>query len=601
MIPPPVTLEVLLTLGITAGALVLFMLDRLPIEVVGLLVMVVLMVTGVVTPSEGVSGFASEALVTIAAMFVLSAALVRTGGVDALGRWISRVAGRSGFRLLLVSLAVVVPVSAFVNNTPVVVVMVPVLMGLARDRGIPASRLFMPVSFASQMGGTLTLVGTSTNLLVAGLVLELGMPRIGLFDITPPALVLTVVGVTYLLTVGRRLVPDRDVEADLDERYELGEYLSGLEVAEDSPLTGQTLAESKLREDRGLDVLAVERGEDWIMLPDGGQTIQPGDRLVVRGKIADIAAAERETGVRISGAGPRLSSHELEDEDQRSLRLSEVLVPPRSRVVGRSLEELRFRGSYGVPVVGIRRHGEAVHEPMRTVALESGDILLVRGTADDLRRIHESGDLALLGPLDLPTRRTGKLPIAAAIVGAVVLLSALGVTTILVAALAGVVVAFLAGCVTPEEAYQDVDWQVLVLLGSILPLGIAMQGTGTAEWLAAHFLDVTRVLGPAGVLFAFYLLTSLLTEMISNAAAAVVVTPLAVAMGVSLGTSPMPFVVAVMLAASNSFMTPVGYQTNTFIYGPGGYRFSDFVRVGGPLALLFAVVAALVIPVFFPF
>ena len=600
MNPPPLTPDILITLGITLGALVLFVLDRLHIEVVGLMVMVALMVTGVLSPAEGVSGFANEALVTVAAMFVLSAAMVRTGGVDALGRWISKLAGKSDFRLLVVTLLVVIPLSAFVNNTPVVVVMVPVLLGLARERGVPASRLFMPMSFASQMGGTLTLVGTSTNLVIAGLVLQLGLPRIGLLDITPPALILTAVGLVYLLTIGRRLVPDRDVEESMEERYELGEYLSGLEVGADSPLVGETLAGSGLREKRRLDVLAVERNEDCILFPEGTEGIRAGDRLVVRGKIADIASAERESGLKITGAGPALPLDGAE-QDGGSSRFGELLVPPRSRVVGRSLEQLRFRGSYGVPVVGIRRHGGAVHEPMRTVSLESGDILLVRGTPEELRRIHESGDLALLGPLDLPTRRKRKLPHATVIIAAVVISAALGVTTILVAALAGVVAAFLLGCLKPEEAYRDVDWQVLVLLGSILPLGLAMQNTGTAELIAAHFLELTRSFGPMGVLFALYLLTSLLTEVISNTAAAVVLTPVALATASSLTVSPMPFVIAVMLASSNSFMTPVGYQTNTFIYGPGGYRFSDFARVGAPLALLFAVAAALAIPVLFPF
>ncbi len=600
MNPPPITPDILVTLAITVGAIVLFVLDRLPIEVVGLLVMVALMLTGVVTPTEGVSGFASEAIVTIAAMFVLSAALVRSGGVDVLGRWISSMSGQSDLRLLAVSIAVVIPASAFVNNTPVVVVMVPVLLGLARERGIPASRLFMPVSFASQMGGTLTLVGTSTNLLVAGLVLDLGLPRIRLFDITGPALIMALVGVAYLLTVGRRLVPDRDGEDDLDERYELGEYLSGLEVEEGSELVGRPLSESGLRQERELDVLAIERGDEWILLPEGTHEIQAGDRMVVRGKIQGITDAGNEVGLRISGTEHTLSSHEDENEPGDTA-YSELLVPPRSRVVGQSLEELRFRGSYGVPVVGIRRHGATVHEPMRSVSLHAGDILLVRGTPEDLRRIRETGDLALLGPLELPPRRKRKLPLSAAILGGVVLSAALGLTTIMVAALAGVALAWVTGCLTPEEAYEDVDWQPLVLLGSILPLGIAMQNTGAADLLAAHFLTVTQTLGPTGVLVAFYVMTSILTEIISNAATAVVVTPLAVAMGESLGVSPMPFVVAVIFAASNSFMTPVGYQTNTFIYGPGGYRFTDFIRVGGPLGLLFAFLAGLVIPAFFPF
>jgi di/tricarboxylate transporter len=600
MSPPPLTPDMLITIAITVAAIVLFVLDRLPIEVVGLMVMVALMLTGVVTPAEGVSGFASEAILTIAAMFVLSAALVRTGGVDVLGRWISELSGDSGFRLLVVSIAVVVPASAVVNNTPVVVVMVPVLLGLAHARDIPASRLLMPVSFASQMGGTLTLVGTSTNLLVAGLVLDLGLPRIRLFDVTAPGLVFMVIGVGYLLTVGRWLVPDRDGERDMDERYELGEYLSGLEVGSESVLVGQTLAESDLRRKHELDVLAIERGDERILLPESVQVIEEGDRLVVRGRIARIDDAQESVGLRISGAGPHLSSSDLEEADGPA-RYSEVLVPPRSRVVGHSLEELRFRGTYGVPVVGIRRHGAAVHEPMRSVTLQAGDILLVRATSDDLRRIRATGDLALLGPLDLPPRRKRKLPVAATIMAAVVLSAAVGLTTIMVAAMAGVVAVFVSGCLTPEEAYEDVDWQPLVLLGSLLPLGIAMQGTGTAELGAARFLELVSGLGPTGILIAFYLLTSIVTEIISNAATAVVLTPLAVALGQSLGLSPMPFVIAVLFAASNSFMTPVGYQTNTFIYGPGGYRFTDFLRLGGPLGLMFAVAAGFVIPFFFPF
>lgn len=600
MSPLPITPDMLITITITLAAIVLFVIDRLPIEVVGLMVMVALMLTGVVTPAEGVSGFASEAIVTIAAMFVLSAALVRTGGVDMLGRWISRMSGGSGFRLLFVSIAVVVPASAVVNNTPVVVVMVPVLLGLAHAREIPTSRLLMPVSFASQMGGTLTLVGTSTNLLVAGLVLDLGLPRIGLFDVTAPGLVFMSIGVVYLLTVGRWLVPDREGERDMDERYELGEYLSGLEVGPDSVLVGQSLADSDLRRKYDLDVLAIERADERILLPESVQVIEEGDRLVVRGRIARIDDAQESVGLRISGTGPHLSSSDLEEADGPA-DYSEVLVPPRSRVVGHSLEELRFRGTYGVPVVGIRRHGAVVHEPMRSVMLQAGDILLVRATADDLRRIRATGDLALLGPLDLPPRRKRKLSIAIAIMASVVLSAAVGLTTIMVAAMVGVVAVFVSGCVTPEEAYEDVDWQPLVLLGALLPLGIAMQGTGAAELGAAHFLGMISGLGPVGILIAFYLLTSIVTEIISNAATAVVLTPLAVALGQSLGLSPMPFVIAVLFAASNSFMTPVGYQTNTFIYGPGGYRFTDFLRVGGPLGLLFAIAAGFIIPFFFPF
>ncbi len=599
---PALTSEILVTLTIALGAMGLFVWNRLRVDVVGILVMVALILSQTVTPGEGISGFASEATVTVGAMFVLSAGLVRTGAVDVLGRWLSRLAGPSEIRLLLLSFAVVIPASAFINNTPVVVIMIPLLLGIARKTGLSPSRLFMPVSFASQMGGTLTLIGTSTNLLVAGLVLELGFDRISLFEITLPAMVLTVIGVTYLLTVGRWLSPVREAEDSLEERYELGEYLSGFVVGPRSEFAGKTLRESRFADEYGLEVISVEREGQKIEFPTGDLQIQANDRVAVLGKMANLARAEAKVGLKITGARPEFPAVEgEEDETDASETLAELIVPLRSRVVGRTLRGLNFRGRYGLPVIGIRRHGSTLHEPMRNLPLEAGDILLVRGTPEELRRVHRTGDLALLGTVELPTRRTKKLPFAVPILLGVVALPAFGLTTILVSSLMGVAAMFITGCLTPDEAYSEVDWMVLVLLGSILPLGIAMQNTGTAQFLSSHLLAVTEPLGPYGTLAAFYLLTSVLTELISNNAAAIVVTPLAVATAVGLGVSPMPFIIAVMVAASNSFMTPIGYQTNTFIFGPGGYRFSDFVKVGGPLNLLLLCASVFVIPFFFPF
>ncbi|HEV2129751.1 MAG TPA: SLC13 family permease, partial [Longimicrobiaceae bacterium] len=284
--------EVLLTLGVTGGALALFLWNRLRVDVVGIIVMVTLIVLGLVTPQQGISGFANEAMVTVGAMFVLSAGLVRTGAIDILGKWVARLSGKSELRLLVVTLAIVIPLSAFINNTPVVVVMIPVILGLTRELGFAPSRLFMPISFGSQMGGTLTLIGTSTNLLVAGLVLDLGLERIRLFDITPPALVLTAVGVLYLLTVGRWLMPTREATTDLVASYELREYLSALVVEENSPLAGRTLRDSRFGEEHGLQVIGIERDGERIHFPRGGTTIHAGDHLLVRGKIADIARIE---------------------------------------------------------------------------------------------------------------------------------------------------------------------------------------------------------------------------------------------------------------------------------------------------------------------
>jgi len=599
------TLDILLTLLIAAGGLVLFAWDKVRADVVGIIIMTALILSGLVTPREGISGFANEAMLTVAAMFVLSAGLVRTGAIDLLGRWIGRMAGKSEFRLLVVTLVIVIPLSAFLNNTPVVVVMVPLVLGLSRKMGARASRLLMPISFASQMGGTLTLIGTSTNLLVAGLVLELGLDRIGLFDITPPAAVLTVVGVIYLLTIGRKLTPARKPAGDLFTRYELREYVTALEVASDSPLVDRTLGESRFGSEHGLDVVAIEREGERIASPGPETRIRAGDLLMASGHIGDIARVEEEARVRISErssvpAGATAAADPAASESEAA-QMAELLVPPRSHMIGRTLRSLHFRGRYGVPVLGVRRHAEALHERPGDVVLQAGDLLLVQAQPEELLALHEGRELTLLGVVSPPLRRRKKLKIAVPILVGVVLLAAFDVLPILVAALLGVIAMFLTRCVTPDEAYEEIDWRVLVLLGSIIPLGIAMQNTGAAALIANGLLRVTTPLGLFGVLAAFYLMTSVITELISNNATAVVLTPIAVATAVGLGVSPLPFVVAVMFAASNSFMTPIGYQTNTFIYGPGGYRFTDFTRVGAPLNLLMAVAAAVAIPWFFPF
>ncbi|MGD8699419.1 MAG: SLC13 family permease [Gemmatimonadales bacterium] len=600
------TAEIWIACAITLAALGLFIWNRLRVDVVGLIVMTSLMVSGLVTIREGTSGFANEAMLTVAAMFVLSAGLVRTGAVDALGRRVARLAGKSEFRLLVVSLVLVIPLSAFMNNTPVVLVMIPLVLGIARKVGSAPSRILMHVSFASQMGGTLTLIGTSTNLLVAGLVLQLGLERINLFDITLPALALTAVGVAYLLSVGRWLTPTRTAVADLVDAYELRDYLSVLHVEAGSPLTDRTLGELRFASEYGLLVVGIERDDRKLLAIDADTRIRSDDVLLVEGKIKDIAAIEATAGVTISRpTGDLALPEERTGEGGRSeaaeMRLAELLVPPRSPVVGRTIRELDLRHRFHLPVLGVQRHGVSLVDHIRDVVLAPGDLLLVEGTADDLLVVHARRELALLGAIDRPARRVRKLPLAVAIMTGVVLLAAFGVMPIIVSALLGAVAMFVTGCVTPEEAYKDVDWMVLVLLGSIIPLGIALQKTGAADLLAQNALALAMPLGLHGVLAAFFLLTSLLTSVLSNNAAAVVLTPVAIATAAGLDVSPLPFVIAVMIAASNSYATPIGYQTNTFIFGPGGYRFSDFLRVGAPLNLLMVAAATLVIPIFFPF
>lgn len=597
------TLDIGLTLGVVIVALVLFVWNRLRLDVVALLVLALLLLLGLITPDEAVQGFSNEATITVALMLVLSAGLLRTGFVDVLGGRIARLAAGSELRLLALILAVVVPMSAFINNTAAVAILLPMIIGLTRDMGIPPSRMLMPLSYSGQLGGTLTLIGTSTNLLVAGLIIDLGVERIRLFDITPPALILVAVGVGYILTVGRRLVPDREASAELLETYELHEYLTALVVTQGSPVAGRTVAESDFGKE-GLKVLRIDREDGAVKDPGPDTTIQVGDMLLVEGSIPHIAELRRKHGVELSGAREEagvVAAEAAEASEDEQTELAEVMIPPESPLVGSTLEKVHFERQFGLAVMAILRHGHPLQKRLGSVELQAGDILLVSGRPTDLRNAHESEQLALLQALDLPEKRRSKLKFAVPILLGVVLLPAFGVTRIMVSALMGVIAMFLTGCLTPEEAYEEMDWMVVILLGAILPLGIAMQNTGAAEFLAAGVVDLTRPLGPYGVLAAFFLLTMGFTSVISNNGAAVVLTPIAVAAATALELSPLPFVVAVMFGASNAFMTPIGYQTNVFVYAPGGYEFTDFTRVGGPLGLLIAAVATFVIPLFFPF
>jgi di/tricarboxylate transporter len=590
-----VSQEILLTLGIASAAMFLFVWNRIRADMVAIVVMAILILTGLVSPAEGTSGFANEATLTVALMMVLAAGLARTGAIDILGALVGRLAGASEVRFIAVLLCITVPASAFVNNTPVVIVLLPLVLGFARQHGIAASRLLMPLSYGAQLGGTLTLIGTSTNLLVASLIVDMGLPRFNLLDITPAALPLALIGVAYLLTVGRWLAPSRASEASLVARYELRDYLTAVTVEEGAPVAGRTLAQSNFGRRHGLNIVAITRGEDRIALPGGLTRIEPGDLLLVEGKVRNIANLEKTAGLRIAGAKPELLESGVEPD------FAEVLVPPRSRVIGRSVRDLGFRVRYGLAVLALRRHAESVHEALGAIPLEPGDILLTYGPPDALNALHRSGDMVLLGSLELPARRLEKLRFSASIVLIVILLAAFNVTSILIAALLGAIAMTLTGCLRPDEAYRDMDWMVLVLLAAIIPLGVAMQNTGAATFLAGHIMILTEPLGPYGTLAAFYLFTSLLTEIMSNNAAAVMLTPVAVAVATALHVSPIPFVVATMFAASNAFMTPIGYQTNTFIFGPGGFTFADFVRVGGPLNLLLLAAATFVIPLVFPF
>jgi di/tricarboxylate transporter len=573
-----------------------FVRERMPPDIVALSAVGVLLVLGILGTADVLSVFSNPAPVTVAAMFVLSAALERTGVIDGMGRAVSRIAHWSPSLALLALLGFSTVLSAFINNTPVVVILTPVVFSLAKSLGQSASKMLIPLSFASIFGGTTTLIGTSTNILVDGVAQRQGLAPFGMFEITAAGAIMAAVGIAYLVLVGQRMLPDRDVLAELlpnpTERHFLGQALIPL----GSPLVGKTLDQARLSEKHGFRVIDVIRDNASHRAELDGIELRAGDRLVVRSKIGDML------GLREAGdiAFDSRNGHAFEPIETSETVLMEGIVGPYSRLIGRRLTTLYYRRLYGAYILAVHRQGESLSQKFEDIRLQMGDTVLLEGPARSMRQLFDYRELVnLVQPSGRPIRR-GKAPIAVTAVLLVMVLAALDVLPIAALALvaATAVVAF--RCLDVEEAYGAIRWNILMLIFGMLALGVAMEKTGAARVIVENMAAIASGFGPIAVLAAVYIVTSLLTEIMSNNASAILLTPIAIGLALQLGVDPRPFAVAVMFAASASFATPIGYQTNTFVYNAGGYRFTDFVKVGLPLNLLFAVVAVFIIPVFWP-
>ena len=590
------TFEITFVLGLTLAALVLFALDRLRLDQVAMAIPVVLLLSGILTPAEAVSGLSSRATVTVGAMLVLGLGLRKTGLVSAIGTW-ARTAPLGGKYTRMFALCLICAfLSPFLMTTAVVMVFLPVFIALAEQAEEPASRYLMPLSFVSILGGTVTLMGTSTNLVVHGEAMKRGFDDLNMFSITPLGLISLAVGLLYLFTIGRVLLPRRIRPPDLSSKYDVRRFVTELYVPDESPATGRSLAELQWGERYGVTVLDIERGEQEITAPHGDRHIRPGDTLYVQGsadRLLELARRQRlET--------PRERKDQDLDLTAGRGRLVEVLVAPGSNLVGRTLRELNFAHRYDAAVLAIQQHGVTVHERLAEIAFRVGDLLLVHGRANALERLAEDPGFVPMAEVKAQTGRRPRAAVAAAILAGVVLSASLGILDIMTAALSGVGLMVFTRCVRVEEIYAEVEWLVLFVLAGLIPLGVALESTGAAELLAAWVVTVTAPLGEAGLIAAFYLVTAIMTAIVSNAATAVMLTPVAILAATQAGTNPYALLIAVMFGASASFVTPFGYQTNVMIYAPGGYRFSDFVKVGGVLNLLLLITASIFIPLFWP-
>ncbi len=589
-----ISINIILVLALVAVVMVLFVSERFSVDLVALLALAVLLLLGLVTPEEGISGFSNPATITVGAMFVLSAALQKTGAVQSLGWMLIRLGRKRGVLLLAVILTTAV-VSAFINNTAAVAVFLPLVLGVSSRRKLPASKLLIPLSYASQFGGVCTLIGTSTNLLVSSISDKAGYGAFSMFEFAPLGLILVGAGVVYFLSVGQWLLPARRTD-ELTKTYQLGEYITELRVLPESSLIDKTLRESRFGELHDATVLEILRDKKKIWSPHR-EPVQEGDILLVRGRIKELMDMKSSQKLEIEPEF-KLKDESLQAED---LKLVEALVSPTSRLIDRTLAELDFRRRYNAIVLAIQRRDQTVREKLNSLRLRFGDALLLQAPSEEINRLRRDNDFIVLEEVEEPVLRPRKGPLALAIIAAVVVTAAVGQLPILVAALLGVLALVLTRCLTLEEAYAAVDWKVVFLLAGILPLGIALEKSGAAELISTKGLHSVAGLGPVAVLAAIYLLTAILTEFMSNNAAAVLLAPIAISTAHTLQLDPKPFLMAVCFAASTSFATPVGYQTNTMVYHPGGYRFTDFTKVGLPLNLIFWALAVLFIPIFWPF
>ena len=585
-----------IVLGLMAVAVVLFVSDRLRSELVAMIILGALLLTGIITPVEGFSGFGHPATVAVAAMFVLSAGLERTGAVAGVGEMLGALGRRSPRGALIAMMVAIAVVSAFINNTAAVAILLPPVLTMARRIETSPSKLLIPLSFASLFGGSCTLIGTSTNLLVSSMAEEHGQPPIGMFELSGVGIVLAVVGLIYMATIGTRLLPDRGHGADLTEEFDVGSYLTELEIVAESRLIGATVGHSALSE-TDVDVLAVVRQGITMTLPKVNTVFEEGDVLWVRSDLSAMRILRAADWVHIRH-GRKWGDLGLEADDATII---EAVVAPGSTLIGKSLEDSDFRNHFGATVLAIRHHDEIRHNRLTTTPLSAGDALLIESPKSQLARLKRRREFVVVsdvGPLDEKPRR--RLTAVLIVVG-VIVAAATGMVHISAAALVGAILLILTGSLRVDEAYRAVDWQVIFLLGGILPLGIALQKTGGADLLANLLINWVGDHGPTAILAAIYLVTTVLTAFMSNTATAALLIPIAITAAASLGIDPRPLVVAIAFGASASFMTPVGYQTNLLVYGPGSYRFSDYIKVGVPLTLIFWVLSTLLIPLAWPF
>ena len=597
------TLEIAIVLGVITLMFILFVMELFPLDVTALSILAVVLVLGYISPEEAISGFANPAVITIALLFVLSHALQKSGILEYMVIRLNKLTERSRFLGLFVFLISVALASAFVNNTAIVAIFIPLTIRLAQKYNLSPSKLLMPLSYIAIIGGTLTLVGTSTNLLVNSIYVNSisSSPPLGMFEFAKFGLVMLVIGMAYLLIAVPFLIPSRTVTSSLTKSYHMGGYLTELKVSAESPLVGRTCKERAVNKNYDITVLDILRDGKLISKNIRDTFIHPEDILFVRGSLENFLRMKEVEKVTML-TDEKLTQDELIHDDNT---LVECLITNQTDLVGKSLMEINFRRRFGSFILAIRREGEILRKKIAHVVLQAFDTLLIYGPIEKIKELSDSGDFIVLGEIEATLQKHKYWWVSVAVIFGAVILAALGIVPILKGALIGAIFLLVIRVITANEAYQSINWQVIVLIAALIPLGIVIQKSGTAFWIGTVLNDIANafnpLIRPTIMLSLVYLVTIILTEMTSNAATAIIMTPIAISAAQQMGLDPRTFVFAVCFAASASFITPIGYQTNLMVYGPGGYKFTDYVRVGLPLAIVLWCMATWLIPILWPF
>lgn len=586
------SLSIIILIIVIIAALVLFSIETLPAEVIALGVMLVLILTGILPADMAFQGFGSDTSVMILGLLILTAALVRTGIIQKISRAILNTVGESKVRLYWVIMGTAGLLSAFMSNTATSAFFTPMTIGLARKFKIPPSKLLMSLAFSTILASSVTLVGTSTNLVVSGLMQQHGMKPLGMFELTPVGIPVLIVGLVYMYFFGRHIIPIRD-QSDVDLAEDILSYCSEFEVTEDSPMAGKTLDQIGLGNKFDLTVLRVLKKEGYHVEPRAKTQLQPGDKVLVEGNRNGLVALEEERTVEFTG--------EFEEKSQltKDFSMAEVFLLPGSPLVGRTLTGLNFRERFGLQVLGINRKGETIRRRISQTRLQVGDQLLLQGNPDTIDSLGNNNSFRVVtGKLDIMPE-TRKAPIALAIFGGVLLLVSFNILSLPVAVMLGALAAFVTRCITPAEAYRRVNWNLWLLISTMLALGQAMEVSGLADLIADQIVNLIGPSNPILLLSAFFIVSLALTQPMSNQAAAVVVIPIAIQTAAQLSLNPRTFAVMIAVGASCSFITPLE-PAALIVYGAGNYRFFDFIKVGSILTVLIFFIAILMVPWLWP-